>query len=55
MDDPSLDYEYLPITGLPEFVSGSATLILGKNSIAIREQRVARCVDPSCFTSSDHM
>jgi len=32
LSDTTLDHEYLPITGLPEFVSGAARLILGENS-----------------------
>jgi aspartate/tyrosine/aromatic aminotransferase len=43
LNDPTLDHEYLPITGLPEFTSAAARLILGKDSAGIREQRVARC------------
>ena len=42
LNDPALDHEYLPITGLPEFTSAAARLILGKDSAAIQEQRVAR-------------
>ncbi|KIM28774.1 hypothetical protein M408DRAFT_16169 [Serendipita vermifera MAFF 305830] len=41
LNDPALDHEYLPITGLPEFNSAAAKLILGKDSVALREQRVA--------------
>ncbi|KAK9455688.1 pyridoxal phosphate-dependent transferase [Dipodascopsis uninucleata] len=29
-DDPSVDHEYLPITGLPEFTAAAASLVLGK-------------------------
>jgi aspartate aminotransferase, cytoplasmic len=43
LNDPALDHEYLPITGLPEFTNAAAKLILGKDSAGIREQRVARC------------
>ncbi|KAG8798094.1 Aspartate aminotransferase, cytoplasmic, partial [Serendipita sp. 398] len=42
LNDPALDHEYLPITGLPEFTSAAARLILGNESVAIKEQRVAR-------------
>ncbi|KAG8840044.1 Aspartate aminotransferase, cytoplasmic [Serendipita sp. 411] len=41
LNDPALDHEYLPITGLPEFTSAAARLILGSESVAIKEQRVA--------------
>ncbi|KAH9817460.1 pyridoxal phosphate-dependent transferase [Melampsora americana] len=37
----SLDHEYQPITGLPSFVSASAALILGEDSKALKEKRVA--------------
>lgn len=40
-NDEGLDHEYLSITGLPEFTSAAAKLILGTDSAAIREQRVA--------------
>ncbi|KAF2098849.1 PLP-dependent transferase [Rhizodiscina lignyota] len=39
--DPNLDHEYLPIAGLQQFTSASQKLILGKNSPAISEKRVA--------------
>lgn len=35
-----LDHEYLPIDGLKEFTEASARLILGKDSSAIKEERV---------------
>lgn len=44
LNDPTLDHEYLPITGLPEYTSAAAKLILGADSPAIAENRVARCV-----------
>jgi len=34
LNDPSVDHEYLPITGLPEFTSAAAKLILGSDSVA---------------------
>lgn len=40
-DDESLDHEYQPITGIPNFVSASAALILGADSKALQEKRVA--------------
>ncbi|KAK2734654.1 Aspartate aminotransferase, cytoplasmic [Myotisia sp. PD_48] len=39
-NDPSLDHEYLPIAGLTEFTSAAQKLILGADSIAIKENRV---------------
>ncbi|CED82622.1 aspartate aminotransferase [Phaffia rhodozyma] len=39
--DGEIDHEYLPIAGLPDFVAGAAKLILGENSPAIAEGRVA--------------
>ena len=44
LNDPTLDHEYLPITGLPEFTSAAAKLMLGGASAAVGEGRVARCV-----------
>ncbi|KII88605.1 hypothetical protein PLICRDRAFT_41791 [Plicaturopsis crispa FD-325 SS-3] len=32
LNDPTLDHEYLPITGLPEFTSAAARLIFGPDS-----------------------
>lgn len=40
LNDPNLDHEYLPITGLPEFTSAAARLILGSQSPAINDGRV---------------
>ncbi|KAG1813084.1 pyridoxal phosphate-dependent transferase [Suillus variegatus] len=42
LNDPNLDHEYLPITGLLEFSAGAAKLILGANSPAIAEGRAVR-------------
>ena len=42
-NDTSLDKEYLPIGGDPEFVSLAQKLILGDSAISMREQRV--CID----------
>ncbi|KAF2201547.1 aspartate aminotransferase [Delitschia confertaspora ATCC 74209] len=39
--DPNLNHEYLPIAGLPEFTTASQKLILGADSPAIKEKRVA--------------
>lgn len=41
LNDQSLDHEYLPILGLPEYTSAAAKLILGSDSPAIAEGRVA--------------
>ena len=42
LNDPTLDHEYLPITGLPEFTSAAAKLILGADSPALKESRAIR-------------
>ena len=42
LNDEKLDHEYLPITGLPAFTSAAAKLILGADSAALKEGRVAR-------------
>ncbi|KAL8805045.1 MAG: hypothetical protein Q9223_005906 [Gallowayella weberi] len=39
--DPNLNHEYLPIAGLAEFTSAAQKLILGAQSPAIKEKRVA--------------
>ncbi|KAF9001865.1 pyridoxal phosphate-dependent transferase [Cyathus striatus] len=39
LNDETLDHEYLPITGLPEFTAAAAKLILGSESPAIKEGR----------------
>ncbi|KAJ8295835.1 Aspartate aminotransferase, cytoplasmic [Rhodotorula toruloides] len=50
--DDSIDHEYLPIAGLPSFVSATSKLIFGADSRAIKEDRVVTCVSPlpSTFT-----
>ncbi|KAI7860552.1 aspartate aminotransferase [Circinella umbellata] len=40
-NDPSLDHEYLPIAGTPSYTRAAAKLILGEESPAIKENRVA--------------
>lgn len=40
-NDPSLNHEYLPIQGLNSFRAAAAKLILGKNSPALKEGRIA--------------
>ncbi|KAI0050920.1 aspartate aminotransferase [Auriscalpium vulgare] len=54
LNDPALDHEYLPITGLPEFVSGAAKLILGADSPALAEGRVAS-VQTISGTGANHI
>ncbi|GAA5891350.1 hypothetical protein JCM6882_004666 [Rhodosporidiobolus microsporus] len=39
-NDESIDHEYLPIAGLPSFVSATSKLIFGEDSPAIKEGRV---------------
>ncbi|BGP38425.1 Aspartate aminotransferase, cytoplasmic [Rhodotorula kratochvilovae] len=39
-NDDSLDHEYLPIAGLPSFVSATGKLIFGADSPALKEDRV---------------
>lgn len=40
--DPLLNHEYLPILGLPDFRAAATELCLGKDSIALVQNRV-RC------------
>ena len=54
LDDPALDHEYLPITGLPEFTSAAARLILGENSPVIAENRVCS-VQTISGTGANHL
>jgi aspartate aminotransferase, cytoplasmic len=54
LSNPSLHHEYLPILGLPEFVSSAARLILGTNSLAIAEGRVAS-VQTISGTGANHL
>ena len=54
LNDPTLDHEYLPITGLPEFTSAAARLILGDNSPAIAEKRVTS-VQTISGTGANHL
>ncbi|XP_028624170.1 putative aspartate aminotransferase, cytoplasmic 2 [Grammomys surdaster] len=39
-EDPSLNYEYLPLVGLKSFIQASLELLFGKHSQAIAEKRV---------------
>lgn len=54
LNDPTLDHEYLPITGLPEFTSSAAKLILGADSPAIAEGRVSS-VQTISGTGANHL
>lgn len=54
LNDPSIDHEYLPITGLPEFTSAAARLILGADSPAIAEKRVVS-VQTISGTGANHL
>ncbi|KAL4265940.1 Aspartate aminotransferase [Pleurotus pulmonarius] len=54
LNDDKLDHEYLPITGLPEFTSAAAKLILGANSPAIAEGRVSS-VQTISGTGANHL
>jgi len=54
LNDPTLDHEYLPITGLPEYTSAAARLILGASSPAISENRVAS-VQTISGTGANHL
>ncbi|KAI0928608.1 hypothetical protein AcW2_004565 [Taiwanofungus camphoratus] len=54
LNDPALDHEYLPITGLPAFTSAAARLILGPDSPALQEGRVAS-VQTISGTGANHL
>ncbi|KAG0145402.1 hypothetical protein CROQUDRAFT_658713 [Cronartium quercuum f. sp. fusiforme G11] len=53
-EDEELDHEYQPITGLPTFISASAALILGSESKALSEHRVAKAQTIS-GTGANHL
>lgn len=52
--DATVDHEYLPITGQPEFTSSAASLILSPSSPAIKENRVSSCQTIS-GTGANHL
>lgn len=52
--DSTLDHEYLPIAGLPEFVSAAARLVLGKGSTALNERRVSS-IQTISGTGANHL
>lgn len=54
LKDTTLDHEYLPITGLPEFTSAAAKLLLGSSSPALTENRVAS-VQTISGTGANHL
>lgn len=54
LHDPDLDHEYLPITGLPDFTSAAAKLILGGDSLALQEGRVVS-VQTISGTGANHL
>ncbi|EIM90168.1 aspartate aminotransferase [Stereum hirsutum FP-91666 SS1] len=54
LHDPDLDHEYLPITGLPDFTSAAAKLILGGQSAALAEGRVVS-VQTISGTGANHL
>ena len=54
MNDPAVDHEYLPITGLPEFTSAAARLVFGADSPVIAEERVTS-VQTISGTGANHL
>jgi aspartate aminotransferase len=54
INDPALDHEYLPITGLPAFTSAAASLILGSSCPAIKADRVVS-VQTISGTGANHL
>ncbi|KZT68194.1 PLP-dependent transferase [Daedalea quercina L-15889] len=54
LNDPALDHEYLPITGLPDFTSAAARLVLGPDSPALLEGRVSS-VQTISGTGANHV
>lgn len=54
LNDPDLDHEYLPITGLPAFNTAAAKLILGADSPALAAGRVTS-VQTISGTGANHL
>ena len=52
--DTTLDHEYLPIAGLPQFTAAAAELLLGKDSAALHEGRVAS-IQTISGTGANHL
>lgn len=54
LDDPALNHEYLPITGLPAFTAAAANLVFGPDSPALAQGRVAS-VQTISGTGANHL
>ena len=54
VNDPNVDHEYLPITGLPEYTSAAARLVFGSDSPVITEERVTS-VQTISGTGANHL
>jgi aspartate aminotransferase len=54
LNDDTLDHEYLPILGLPEYTAAAGKLILGSESPAISEGR-AVSVQTISGTGANHL
>lgn len=54
LNDETLDHEYLPILGLPEFIAAAAKLILGPSSVALTEGRTVS-VQTISGTGANHL
>jgi len=54
LNDETLDHEYLPITGLPEYTAAAAKLILGPSSVALTEGRTVS-VQTISGTGANHL
>lgn len=54
LSDDTLDHEYLPILGLPEYTVAAAKLILGSDSPTIQEKRVVS-VQTISGTGANHL
>ncbi|KAL7283530.1 hypothetical protein ACG7TL_002964 [Trametes sanguinea] len=54
LNDPTVDHEYLPITGLPEYTAAAARLVFGKDSSVIKDERVAS-VQTISGTGANHL
>ena len=53
-DNPDIDHEYLPITGLPQFTKAAQGLIFGRSSKAVDEGRVIS-VQTLSGTGANHL
>lgn len=52
-NDPNLDHEYLPIVGLSDFITAAARTVLGEDSPALADKRVAT-VQTMSGTGANH-